>query len=211
MKILYCSDLHGNYAALECLPEADMVLVGGDFTTFGSPEEFREAVGLFARRFPKFHAVAGNLDPGKTADQILQECGHLLSLSPMRVEGVTLMGVGGSHQCPRPTPYEWNDQETETRLAAVQVSQVDILVTHAPPFGFGADVISNGVHVGSHAIQRLAARLTPVLHLCGHIHEAAGVFDENGTVLVNPGAFGEEGHYALIDWKPAEAPSVQLH
>ncbi len=210
MRLLFITDIHGHFEALPHLPEADLVLCGGDFTNFGTSEEFQSAVKLVEVRFPKFYAVAGNLDPGETADAILAESGHLLSPTPIQVSGLTLVGVSGSHTCPRPTPYEWADEAMEERLTALTLPAIDILVTHAPPYGFGADVIPNGMQVGSHAIRKFAERLQPRLHLCGHIHEASGVFDENGTVLVNSGAFGAEGHYACIDLQIHEKPNVAL-
>ena len=210
MKILFITDLHGHFDALAKLPAADMLLVGGDFTNFGSPEEFQAAMRLVEACFPNFLSVAGNLDPGEEADHILAGAGHLIGTAVQIVNGLRMMGVSGSHVCPRPTPYEWDDEARCAALASLPLSRVDILVTHAPPYGFGADVIPNGMHVGSKYVKRLAELTSPTVHLCGHIHEASGVFAENGAVLVNPGVFGAEGHYALIEWSAEVLPQVTL-
>ncbi len=210
MRILFFSDLHENFSSLSKLPDADLVLIGGDFTTLGTPEHFREAIKIVENRFPKFLAVAGNMDPPE-ADKILAEMGHFLPQETTAVKGVKCLGVSGSHKCPRPTPYEWYDAEMDKRLAAIPEGALDLLVTHAPPMGFGADVIPNGMHVGSHAIANFAKRLHPRFHLCGHIHEAAGLFDEEGTLLVNCGDFGEAGNHAVIELLDGQAPVVTLH
>lgn len=210
MKILFITDLHGHFDALAKLPAADMLLVGGDFTNFGSPEEFQAAMRLVEACFPNFLSVAGNLDPGEEADHILAGAGHLIGTAVQIVNGLRMMGVSGSHVCPRPTPYEWDDEARCAALASLPLSRVDILVTHAPPYGFGADVIPNGMHVGSKYVKRLAELTSPIVHLCGHIHEASGVFAENGAVLVNPGAFGDEGNYALLELPCNGCPVVTL-
>ena len=211
MKILFITDLHGHFDALAKLPAADLLLVGGDFTNFGSTEGLQAAMRLVEARFPNFLGVAGNLDPGEDADHVLATAGHLLGTSVQTVNGIRMMGVSGSHVCPRPTPYEWDDEARRQSLDSLSWEYVDILVTHAPPYGFGADVIPNGMHVGSKYIKRLAEMTSPVVHLCGRIHEAFGIFSENRSVLVNPGAFGEEGHYALIEWSAEVLPQVTLH
>ena len=210
MKILFITDLHGHFDALAKLPTADVLLVGGDFTNFGSPEEFQAAVRLVEARFPSFRGVAGNLDPGEDADHVLAAAGHLLGTTVQTVNGIRMMGVSGSHVCPRPTPYEWDDESRSQLLDELTLPHVDVLITHAPPYGFGADVIPSGVHVGSQYIKRLAEMTLPTVHLCGHIHEASGVFAENGAVLVNPGAFGDEGNYALMELPCDGRPMVTL-
>ncbi|MBR4519024.1 MAG: metallophosphoesterase [Victivallales bacterium] len=210
MKILFITDLHGHFDALALLPKADLVLVGGDFTTFGTLEEFQAAVTKVEGYFPNFRGVAGNLDPSLPSDQILKDSGHLLAQQMIQCNGVNLLGISGSNLCPRPTPYEWDDEQRWQSLDSLSWGHVDILVTHAPPYGFGADVIPNGMHVGSQAVRRLAEMLKPRLHLSGHIHEAIGVFEENGSVLVNPGPFGMGGHFAYIDLPLSGKPVVEL-
>ncbi|MBR4125887.1 MAG: metallophosphoesterase family protein [Victivallales bacterium] len=210
MKILFITDLHGQFDALAKLPSADLLLVGGDLTNFGIPEEFRMGMQKIEAVFPDFKGVAGNLDPGMAADEILAEGSHLLSLQEIECKGIRLLGLSGSNLCPRPTPYQWDDEYMIQQFVNKEDIRIDILVTHAPPHGFGADVIPNGMHVGSHAVKRLAEMTRPRLHLCGHIHEASGVFDENDTLLVNPGPFGKVGNYALIELPDGQKPVVTL-
>lgn len=210
MKIIYFSDLHGKFAALPSLPPADLYLFGGDFTNGGDEAEVRDAIAQFEAVLPHFLALGGNMDTRAT-EKLLAERHHLLpSTQPAVVQGLTLFGLAGSHICPVPTPCDWDDQQMATRLQDIPTQPLDLLVTHAPPHGFGADVIPNGMHVGSHAVADFARRMKPRLHLCGHIHEAAGIYAAEGTLLVNAGAFGEEGHHAVIEWEEAQAPAVWL-
>ncbi len=210
MRIIYFSDIHGHWEAFAGLPTADLLLLGGDFTTNGTDSDIQDAVSAIEKKFPRFLAVAGNMDPRGT-DSVLARSGHLLRHdAPTLLPGVSLLGLGGSNTCPVPTPYTWEDDVMAQTLEKSPAVQVDILVTHAPPKGYGADVIPNGMHVGSLAVAQWALRLKPRLHLCGHIHEAAGIYDEDGTLLVNPGAFGPEGNHAVIEWPETDAPAVWL-
>ncbi|MCQ2397272.1 MAG: metallophosphoesterase family protein [Lentisphaeria bacterium] len=209
MRILFFSDLHGNLSNLERLPEADIVFIGGDFTTLGTPQDFRNAIHEAEKSFKEFYAVAGNMDPAN-ADEILKETGHLVPFNGCVIHGLKCMGISGSHKCPRPTPFEWDDDEMSARLMALPMVKMDILVTHAPPMGFGADVIPNGMHVGSTAIACFAHSRMPRLHLCGHIHEAHGIFDEDGFPLVNCGDFGTQKRYAVIDLQDGQPPAISL-
>lgn len=210
MRILFFSDLHDHFNNLEHLPEADLVLIGGDFTQNGRPQDFQNAIRIVENRFKDFKAVSGNMDPAE-ADTILLEGGHLIPFEGAEILGLKCMGISGSNKCPRPTPNEWDDDEMSSRLQAKSLADIDILVTHAPPMGFGADVIPNGMHVGSTAITCFAHSRMPRLHLTGHIHEAHGIFDEDGFPLVNCGDFATQSRYALIDLEGDTPPVITLH
>ncbi len=198
MRLLFITDLHGKYEAFSRLPEADLILIGGDFTNRGDEAALEDVLHLLGKKHPTFYAVAGNLDPA-ASDAVLLRTGHLLPADvPLSIGGYQLLGIGGSNLCPVNTPNQWPDEEMEKRLLSLAISKLDILVTHAPPHGFGADRIPSGAFVGSKAIAAFAAKTHPALHLSGHIHEAVGIFDENGTILVNPGPFGDAGHFADI-------------
>lgn len=202
MHIIFITDLHNHFEALPLLPAADLLVVGGDFTQLGSREDLLRAVDRVAALFPGFVAVGGNMDcPG--ADEILCAAGHGLSLEKTFVCGEARMrGCGGGNTSPFNTPFEWKDEDVIPALEAVPNGEINIFVSHAPAFATGADLIANGAHVGSAALAAFLRRGTPLLHLCGHIHEAAGLHElsaGNSTVrIVNPGPFGEDGHYAAI-------------
>lgn len=209
MRIIYISDIHGKLDAVKALPEADLCLVGGDFTTLGTDNDVLAAVDLIAAKFPSFLGVLGNMD-APTAVAILERTGHFLKSSPMTVRGLRLLGLGGANRSPFNTPNEWDEAMAETLFAVLQVGELDIAVTHAPPFESGADRIGSGISVGSKAIAEMVTRVKPALLLCGHIHEAAGIFRLTDTLVVNPGQFGEEGHYADIRWEEGGKPAVWL-
>jgi len=136
-----------------------------------------------------------------------------LHLRQRQFGGHNLFGIGGANTSPFNTPYEWADNDMAAQLAASHSSSesLDILVSHAPPRNSGADRISNGSAVGSQAVADFVQRHLPPLVLCGHIHEAAGIYDFAGAIIVNPGPFGPQGHYACIDWPHGQnAPAAWL-
>ena len=193
MKIVFFTDMHGHGELLEKLPAADLTLCGGDFTTLGGPEAFRKAAAAVAACRPGFLGVIGNMDCPE-GEEILREGGHLLDLEGSSVQGIVLRGIGGGNKSPFGTPVEWEDADMAARLADCPAS--DIFVCHAPPMGSGADVIPGGAHVGSTAIADYVNRTHPTLVLCGHIHEAAGIYQMGRSFIVNPGP----GACAEIEW-----------
>lgn len=217
MRIIYISDIHGNLEAIDKLPEADLLLVGGDFVTLGSEQDVRNAIACIEKKYPGFLAVSGNMDP-KNADDILLDTGHLVSIrqeegdevSSQSAMGLRIFGFSGGNRSPFNSPNEWDEDEAAPYFAKLAEGKVDILLTHAPAFDSGADKISNGASVGSKILAETVARVKPMLHLCGHIHEAAGIYQVGNTITVNPGQFGKEGNYADIRIDKDSKPSVWL-
>jgi len=206
MDIIFISDLHNNYDAIDKLPQADALIVGGDFVTLGDEAALAKAILLLEKKFPAFVAVSGNMDPVST-DAILVETGHSLSTDmPTLICRNRTFGLGGANRSPFNTPIEWDEIDAESRLATIPDSGTDILVTHAPPFESGADRITNGAFVGSKAIAACISRIHPTLHLCGHIHEAAGIYRFESTIIINPGPFGDRGAFATIRFADGTPP-----
>ena len=56
----------------------------------------------------------------------------------------------------------------------------------------------NGEHAGLKLYRDVILKYKPLLHVCGHIHEAQGKAKIGKTIVVNAGYGGEE-HFALID------------
>ena len=175
MRIIYISDMHGKLDAVKALPEAELCLIGGDFTTLGSDADVRAAVEVIASKYPAFLGVLGNMD-APTATTVLTETSHLLPMKPTTIQGIRLLGLGGANRLPFNTPNEWDESVATALFSGLQEGDLDIAVTHAPPFESGADRIGSGICVGSKAVAEMVMRVKPALLLCGHIHEAAGIF-----------------------------------
>jgi hypothetical protein len=85
----------------------------------------------------------------------------------------------------------------------------DVWLLHNPVYGY-RDAVAHGEHVGSHSLEALwrSQDQPPLLVLSGHIHEAAGVEEAQGTVFVNPGSLASR-RAAWIELSSSSA-NVQL-
>ena len=54
-----------------------------------------------------------------------------------------------------------------------EIPQVDILLTHCPPFRI-LDKTDANINVGSEALRKKVFEIKPKFHLFGHIHESKG-------------------------------------
>lgn len=205
MRFAYVVDVHDRFDAVEQALEqtgpVDVLLVGGDITTAGSPDDAERAVERWHTLAPTLLGVAGNMD-SPAIDARLVDLGVSLDGRGVMLGDVGIAGVSAAPHTPLHTPYEIPDDEFARKatvgLADLAGSRVRILCPHAPPYGTACDRLRSGEHVGSRALRTLIEREQPDLVLCGHIHESRGEDTIGATRVVNPGpVFG--GHYALIE------------
>lgn len=212
MNVVFITDIHGRNDGFDRLPAADVAVIGGDLTQFGTAADVRRVLASVTARFPRVLAVLGNCDP-PAGNGVLEEYGVALHLRAVTVDGTAFAGVGGSNRTPFRTPYEWGDEEMAASLEQLSIAPAAgplVLVSHAPPHGSGADRLPSGISAGSAAVARLVRARRPALVLCGHIHEAVGQFALDGIPVVNPGAF-RAGHYACVTFgQGTTTPTVEL-
>jgi uncharacterized protein len=202
--IAYVVDVHDRFeavpAAIAEIGEVDLLIVGGDITTGGTPDDAEAAIDEWRPLATRLLALAGNMDSA-AIDARLAELGVSLDASGFAFGDVGVCGVSAAPISPLRTPYELADDELERRVesafAEVAGSRVRIFCPHAPPEGTACDRLRDGRHVGSVVVRRIVEREQPDLVLCGHIHEARGVDDIGRTRIVNPGPVAA-GHYAVV-------------
>jgi uncharacterized protein len=198
-------DIHGRF---ESVPEAlaetgsvDLLIVGGDITTGGTPDDAARAVASWQQLTPRLLALAGNMD-SPAIDGRLAELGVALDGRGVAFEDIGVFGVSAAPVSPLQTPYELGDDELERRIehgfSEVSGCRLTIFCPHAPPAGTACDLLSSGEHVGSTVIRAFIERRQPDLVLCGHIHEARAVDRIGRSHVVNPGPVSD-GHYAVVD------------
>ena len=214
MRIAYVVDVHDRFDAVgDAVARAgpvDVLVVGGDITTFGTPDDAERAVAGWRPLAPRLLAVAGNCDSPEI-DARLVELGISLDGRGVEIDGVGFFGASAAPHSPLHTPYEVPDEELGHRavagLAEIDGVPVRIFCPHAPPYATACDRLRSGQHVGSQALRAFVDREQPDLLLCGHIHEARGIDDVGRTRVVNPGPVAS-GHYALVE--VGESVSVEL-
>ena len=68
---------------------------------------------------------------------------------------------------------------------------LDVLITHGPPFGILDQITSDTEHFGCEELLKAVEEKKPKVHIFGHIHGGAGTFDNGVTRFVNAAYLNE--------------------
>jgi Icc-related predicted phosphoesterase len=205
MDITAISDLHGHYPELE---GGDLLIVAGDLTRTDTIEEHSEfSRWLWAQKYKKKVFIAGNHDnilagpwPGNTKgpfreDKTFYDFDYL-SDSGTEFEGLKIWGSpwvrsfeGMNSKC---KAFTLDAEEELAEKWKLIPDDIDILITHSPPFGT-MDKIKNSskeeIEFAGSGTLAVAIMDRPKIKMCvfGHIHESYGIKDYRpyGRVLVN--------------------------
>ncbi len=204
MKILCITDLHDSTKALtRILADAgpvDLILLGGDITHFGTPDDAERLVRRAGETGARVLAVAGNCDSA-AIDRRLTGLGVSLSGRGVMIENVGLHGLPAMPPWGH-TMYQFTEEEfagmLEAGYAQVDGAASHVVLSHAPPRGGTLDRTHLFQHVGSTALRAFIDEKQPGLVLCGHIHESRGVEKSGCTTIANCGAGGRR-YYAIAE------------
>lgn len=190
MKLLAASDIHKSMNALYSINSAienhdpDVLVLCGDITHFGDKEwadHFLESINI-----DDIFGVIGNCDPEQIKEAYKDNAGNYLHLKKLRREGLEFIGLSGSN---------YSEDEVEEFMKKGENS--DIVVLHAPPYGYNDDAARNK-HIGERSVLKAIDKIDPRLVLTGHVHEDKGTVKEGGTIYVNPGP-ASNGNLSLIE------------
>jgi len=202
MKIFLISDIHSHddfEPIKDIASSCDIVLCSGDFTHFKSAEEGLCIAKKLASLNQNTFVVSGNCDKPELEPLLLDAGisvhGKAVTLKKDGREFV-LAGMGGSLTTPMATPNTWTEDDLAGVLSIIAETP-DIIVSHQPPYGCG-DLVMKTMHVGSRNLAKYIEEKKPLLCLCGHIHEAFGVYKLGNTIVVNPGSY-REGCYGIYN------------
>lgn len=175
MKILAFSDLHMSHARAQEIAAAsrvaDLVIGAGDFANMR--KGVAEAMGLLAGIETHLVLVPGNNESLEELQMAAPEGANVLHGDTIRLDGVTLFGIGGGIPVTPFGAWSWDLTEEEATDLFKNADGADVIVSHSPPKGV-ADRTSTGLSVGSTAVRAAAERVQPKLLLCGHIHDSWG-------------------------------------
>lgn len=210
MKILCIADIHGDlegvraarrYAEQKGIKD---ILILGDFPGHGvfhnivmSMGEIRMVLGEL--KGLNILAIQGNCDPQNTPE-LLEEYSANLHEKVKDIQGVKIVGFGGSNITPFGTPSEYSETEIYEKLKRLMpCGGKTILAVHCPPSESLCDRTASNTHAGSSAIRRIIEEFQPDLAVCSHIHEAGGSSDTIGrTQVANIGRLAT-GRIGTID------------
>ena len=195
MRIVNWGDTHGYHADIE-MPDGDMFIFSGDMMKWNSGEiqqtiKFNEWLGKLPYRHILF--VPGNHDKSFERDynhmKFLLSNAICLNDSMVEVEGLKIWGSPIT-----PTFLDWaflrERGETIARHWNMIPDDVDILITHGPPYGI-MDLCPPWrerptERAGCKDLLKRVKELKNLkLHVFGHIHEEYGTHEQDGVTFVN--------------------------
>ena len=192
-KILAFSDFHDRrtwYRRANSLIkkyEPNIVIIAGDLSNFGGLRKIEKLVSSLEHEKKFF--IWGNMD-GKRPQEGLDSAVNL-HFSVMYLNGLRLMGLGGDEES-----FEKNLPRFRELIIDPfnEPHEHSIIVTHIPPYEHG-DLIkiyrgNPQRHVGSRKYLELIKTFQPSLVICGHIHEARGIYKIGKTTICNVGKEG---------------------
>ena len=187
IKIGATSDLHGYLP--EIPRDLDLLLVAGDLgpATHKYHRDLHYAEDWLNNQFTAWLntancpviGIAGN------HDFIAQDNPNVMKQLPWHyLEDTTTEALGltihGSPRTPSFGPWAFMNKESSLEFYWDCIpSDVDVLITHGPAYGFG-DTCEDGDSAGSRTLRKRLTQFKQLkLHVFGHIHEAQGW--SNGT------------------------------
>ncbi len=215
-RIVCLSDTHGLHDALT-VPDGDVLIHAGDMSMRGRAAEVRAFADWFvALPHPHKIVIAGNHDWlfERSPAQAREFVSDVTYLSD---EGAQVAGLRVWGSPWQPWFYDWafnlpRGPALREKWELIP-SDIDILITHGPPFGFldgadrplggwfGADDGIDVEHVGCEELRLALDRVQPNLHVFGHIHEGYGQARLGATILVN-------ASNCDADYRPVNPPVV---
>jgi len=198
MNLLLFSDLHCSVKAARRMvalsDEADIVIGAGDFATYRKNIEM--TVDILSSISKPAAVVPGNSESFEELRSACKEWSSVQVLhgSGTSIAGIDFYGLGGAVPV---TPFgDWSYDLTEDEAAGLlaHCPAGAVLISHSPPKGI-LDKSSGGKSLGSEAVLNIIRVKSPVLVVCGHIHESGGKhtrFDQ--TDIINAGPEGQIWH-----------------
>lgn len=191
MRLVCISDTHSLHRRIPLVPEGDILIHAGDCLGAGTLDNVTD-LNDWLGTLPHRHkiVIAGN------HDWVFQEAPELarnaltnaiyLEDTGIELEGVRFWGSPWT-----PTFLDWafmldRGQALHDRWMEIP-EDVDVLITHGPPKGFG-DKVDTGFRcqtVGCADLLHRIGQLSLKAHIFGHIHEGYGQYTRDHTHLIN--------------------------
>jgi predicted phosphohydrolase len=203
LRLVLLSDTHQLHREVD-VPDGDIFIHAGDFTMFSESMQavvdFNDWLGGLSHRYkivvPGNHESFLEADP---SDRFMLDQAIVLINEGTEVEGLRIWGspvtplYGGA--------FGLSSAKDRKRLYARIPWDIDVLITHGPPFGILDTAPISGLHEGCHELLDAVLRVQPKLHVFGHIHTAYGIFRTEHTTFVNASRLG-------LHHDPDKAPFV---
>jgi predicted phosphodiesterase len=193
MKLVLISDTHNFHREL-FIPDGDVIIHAGDWTTRGDFDECRDFIGWFCslpHRVKIF--IGGNHEVGWERNlwyrDLKPDDAIYLENTSVTIEGFKIYG---SPYTPAfgAWAFMYHTDEQAEGLWSMIPDDTDILVTHGPVYkclDWSPYVIigRDNQNVGCPVLRKHVDRVKPKLHVAGHIHEGYGELKADKTRFIN--------------------------
>lgn len=193
-------------------PSPDVVLMTGDLTDFGRPEEYQRLRQLVAPLERPTYVIPGNHDNRENLRRAFADHDYLprdgeflhyvVDEYPVRLVGLdtTIPGEPGGVMCDR--RLAWLDA-----ALGLESRRPTVLFMHHPPFLTGITHMDVQNCKGGDELGALVERHPQVMRiLCGHVHRPIHLHWHGVTVSIAPSA----SHNVALDLTAQEPPSFRL-
>lgn len=211
MKLVFISDVHCRFSKIQ-IPKCDILISSGDYSFLGEEHEVRDFHKWLSKQDARYVvSLQGNHEKGvernfQFCKQIAEEsCPgvYFIDEGLIEIEGLKIW-------CSAITPFfhnwAWNryrGEEIKRHWDRIPLD-IDILVTHGPPYGI-LDTVSTYrpiEHLGCEELTNKIKELKQLkIHSFGHIHDSYGTIKIDGITYINASICTEE-------YKPFNKPFV---
>lgn len=200
MRIYAVADVHGKkenilkIKKIIALKKPDILVIAGDITNCISPQKtFKQLKDI---SIPIF-CIRGNWDL-KYVEALSrnQKNTTLLNHTPVTYQNARFLGLNGTISLPFLSKICIGETKRIGGITRAMTPET-ILVAHPPPRGI-CDKVGNRFSAGSFQLRSLIEKYSPLMVLCGHIHEQAGYQFFKNTLVVNS-AMNKKFSGAIID------------
>jgi len=212
LKIVALSDTHGGHGQV-VVPDGDVLVHAGDYCKYGTMSEVKK-FAKWLNRLPHKHKIVGAGNHDKPVEQRTAEARQIFEKNGVTLllnEEVVIDGVKFWGSPITPTFLNWhfmkNRGEQIAEVWATIPDDVDVFITHVPPYGHGDlcppyQTPKRKVAGCLDLLNRIREIYTkdrkhPRAHIFGHIHDGYGVTqsDEFGLlVFINASTCTEKYH-----------------
>lgn len=201
MKLCLISDTHGSHGEVTFNGSGDVLIHCGDISNFGHEKDVVVFLDWFSSldQFKYKIFVAGNHDSyieeyPLLFKNILPKNIIYLENSDIIIDGVKFFGTPNT--LTRMAFYK--DEDGLRRLYQHIPTDVDVFISHTPPYGILDSVLGQDRNFGSESLlHTIQDKIKPIIHCFGHIHDAYGIKTIDNTTYINSSQMDEE--YNLVN------------
>lgn len=190
MKIVALSDTHGTeWSKNLVIPKGDVLVYAGDFHIMNFQDVWEVRDWFATLQFQYIIYVPGNHDcllEGMCKEAIQASIGKQVIY--LDQESVTIRGKKFWGAPYSPLFNDWAFMKPDNELQKIWnkiPTDIDVVITHCPPFGILDQVLPRENSVGSVTLRDTLKKIQPRVHIFGHIHEGFGQYTDYNTDYYN--------------------------